>query len=133
MANYTSSPSSLEEVGELVAPTVAALMESIEKLGKDLAEIKATLDKHVADQVEFVISHEVRLNKLDTRVETVETDTRELEYDQKELTKQIRVNEKQIAALTFQARIVSWVAGVLGVSVIALIWSLITGHAALVF
>lgn len=75
---------------------------------------------------------EDKLNSIDDRVQAIERNNARSEavvikVDDHE--ERIRCLEKLAPAM----KVVIWVAGVLGVSVIALIWALITGQAVLAF
>lgn len=75
---------------------------------------------------------EDKLDAIDCRVQTIERD----EVKTKAVIEVVDDHENRIRQLEKLApamRVVVWIAGVLGVSVIALIWGLITGQAVLAF
>ena len=75
---------------------------------------------------------EDKLDAIDCRVQTIERD----EVKTKAVIEVVDDHEdriRQLEKLAPAMRVVVWIAGVLGVSVIALIWGLITGQAVLAF
>jgi len=75
---------------------------------------------------------ESKVNSIDNRVQKIEINDARAES----VVEKVDDHEGRIRALEQLApamRVVVWIAGVLGVSVIALIWALITGQAVLAF
>jgi len=75
---------------------------------------------------------ESKVNSIDDRVQAIErNDVRAESVVEKvdDHEKRIRVLEQLAPAM----RVVVWIAGVLGVSIITLIWALITGQASILF
>jgi len=75
---------------------------------------------------------EDKLDAIDCRVQTIERD----EVKTKAVIEVVDDHEDRIRSLEKLApamRLVVWIAGVLGVSVVTLIWALITGQAVLAF
>jgi len=78
-------------------------------------------------------NHETRIITLeksdvvqDDRIKTLQSDTREMEN-------QVDLLEKAVIKFGELAIAIKWLLGALGVSVIGLIWSLITGQASIAF
>ncbi len=92
----------------------------------------AAILQKLIDLEASILRVENKLNSIDDRVQAIErNDARSeavvLKVDDHE--SRLRCLEKLAPAM----RIVIWVAGILGVSVIALIWAMITGQAVLAF
>ena len=87
-------------------------------MGQVLAEVKARTEEVAALKVDYA----QRCAQLDS----VRLTTAKL------VTKQLNL-EKSVERASTVVRIVSWVGAVIGVSIIALIWALITGQAQVVF
>lgn len=110
-----------------------AIMEQIKAIKEDTAEIKAELSEHVKDQNRFMVDDAKRQSTTEQRVSNAHERIDALSKSTVEISAQVKTNEQQIARLAFQARIVSWVASALGLSLIALIVSIITGQATIIF
>jgi septal ring factor EnvC (AmiA/AmiB activator) len=75
---------------------------------------------------------ENKLDSIDCRVQTIERDevkTESMVATVEDHEDRIRVLERLAPAM----RVVVWIAGILGVSIVALIWALITGQASVLF
>lgn len=94
--------------------STAVLLQQLQSLGESMARMEKKLDA-VDCRVQTIEKDNVRKDAVVEKVEDHEERLREL--------------EKLAPAM----RVVIWVAGILGASVIALIWALITGSAQILF
>lgn len=94
--------------------STAVLLQQLQSLGESMARMEKKLDA-VDCRVQTIEKDNVRKDAVVEKVEDHETRLRDL--------------EKLAPAM----RVVIWVAGILGASVIALIWALITGSAQILF
>jgi hypothetical protein len=94
--------------------STAVLLQQLQSLGESMARMEKKLDA-VDCRVQTIEKDNVRKDAVVEKVEDHEARLREL--------------EKLAPAM----RVVIWVAGLLGASMIALIWALITGSAQILF
>ena len=106
---------SIETLSKELGEDTAALRGG---LGQVLAEVKARTEEVAALKVDYA--------QLCAQLDSVRLTTAKL------VTKQLNL-EKSVERASTVVRIVSWVGAVIGVSIIALIWALITGQAQVVF
>jgi uncharacterized protein YhaN len=100
---------------------------------------QAVLDALNALRVDFRESTgrlETKIDALDCRINDVERGSGRDAVSTENIKKEVDDHEQRIRELEKLApamRVVIWIAGALGLSVVALIWSLITGQASLIF
>lgn len=106
-------------------PSNAVLLERVNALQCDLQEINAEMRKFFDEirkfQLSYTESHTalvLRVNQTDARLDALEKLVGKLTGDMNRIMPVYRA--------------VTWIAAILGASVIALIWSLITGQATIV-
>ena len=102
----------------MAGPTNTVLLETIERFEEKLDR----LDQKIQAKLDNL---DVKIHSLER--ENVKNDT--VARDVQDHETRIRQLEKLAPAM----KLVIWIAGVLGVSVIGLIWTLITGQASLLF
>jgi hypothetical protein len=102
----------------MAGPTNTVLLETIERFEEKLDR----LDQKIQAKLDNL---DVKIHSLER--ENVKNDT--VARDVQDHETRIRQLEKLAPAM----KLVIWIAGVLGVSVIGLIWALITGQASLLF
>lgn len=118
----------------------AVLNERVVSIQSDIGEIKSSL-ACVSSNLErlerlYLVEHEklsgrldVTSRRLDEQITRSNDNTKRIE----EITNQVIKLEKSIQPLIFSNKILIWLGGILGASVVALIWMIITGQVALVF
>jgi len=116
-----------------VLKALALFEQSIETLSKELGEDTAALRGGLGQVLAEVKARteEVAALKVDYAQRCAQLDSVRL-TTAKLVTKQLNL-EKSVERASTVVRIVSWVGAVIGVSIIALIWALITGQAQVVF
>ena len=130
---------SLEEVKDLLRK-VSDKVSAMEK--EAIASSTSLVARHESN-FERIATNNKRVDDLDGRVRALEVlfeKSRNLESSDKLMSDRIDETEKAIAyinkvlpSLIFSNRLMTGLAGVLGVSVVGLIWSLITGQVNLTF
>ena len=109
-----------------VLKALALFEQSLETLSKELrggiAELRGGLGQVLAEVKALQVDYAQRCAQLDS----VRLTTGKL------VTKQLNL-EKSVERASTVVRIVSWVGALIGASIIALIWALITGQAQVVF
>jgi len=118
----------------------ALLLQAVESLRCDIQELKAALNKHTDDEHRFRLDYEVRhadvINKASaahTRMDGLEKITTQNTADIAKNADAISKLDKSIQPLLFQSKIVGWFAITLAISVIGLVWSIITHQVTLTF
>jgi len=114
-------------------PSYEAIMEQIKSIKSDTAEIRAELSEHIKAQNEYMVAEADRRGTNRSQIDRAHERIDELSVSRLAMEQRITANEKLIASLLLQARLVGWVATAFGVSLIGLIVSLITGQATIIF
>lgn len=111
----------------------AIIIERLNALACDTAEIKNKLDKHEEAQTTFRIDYEVRHANLEkkteaahARMDVFEKDLNKEREARAALEKSVKEVTDKIGPLLTQAKIVNWIAVILGTSIITLIWGILT-------
>jgi hypothetical protein len=111
----------------------AIIIERLNSLACDTAEIKNKLDKHEEAQNNFRIDYEVRHAEIEkkadaahARMDVFEKDLNKEREARAALEKSVREVTDKIGPLLTQAKIVNWIAVILGTSIITLIWGILT-------
>ena len=123
-----------------MAASNEVIIERLEHLRCDIQEIKAALEKRGEQDQKFRDEYQREYAKVDGKTEKAHTRIDELNQRMAAMSTQTESNQKAledlqkaIQPLVTANKILVWIGGVLGVSTVALIWSLITGQAQLVF
>lgn len=143
------APAEWEEERAEVLKGLALFQQAIEGLRSDLAELQAGLAQMLSELKEqatarqkqidgLLIEHAARCVVVDNLVEATKLLNASVEANAKAKASQedVQALEKRIEAiekLMPAVKVVMWVGALLGASIIALIWSLITGRAQIVF
>lgn len=108
---------------DVIATQVEYLVKTFDELRAQMNEFE---DKRTAEWVEYKVEHAKVVditNKTESRIQFMEVDTK---------TKFARIGEdldklkESVAPLVAANKIVTWIGGILGASVIIFIWSIIT-------
>lgn len=113
--------------------SVAVLVERLSNMQTDVTEICANIGALVTGFQEFrqlyLLEHASVVNRTEAHEKTLVDHGRKLE----ELEKDYKKLYEMITPLIHTNKIVVWIGAVLGLSVLGLIWSIITGQVVLVF
>ncbi len=130
MAAATGQPSSQN----------AVIIERLDSIRGDIGELKAVLTEVNAwrndFQAHYATAHaelDHKSNRAHLRVDEIERRAGELDRRTEENMKAIRSLENAIQPMIYTNRILAWLGGLLGVSMIALIWSIVIGQVSVVF
>lgn len=104
----------------------AVLLEKIENLREDLAELSKAISYHLEAQVKFEQQSYSDRQLLKAQVDNHEKEIAELRTQVRKLTDMIR-------PLIVTNRILTWLGGILMASVVALIWGILTHQVLLIF
>ena len=111
----------------------AVIIARLDSLACDMAEIKAQLKESLQSSNKFRIDYEVRQAAIESKATAAHLRLDEHTIELKELADKEDKTEQIVAALAFQAKIVSWIGGILMSSIIVLIWGILTGQVRLTF
>lgn len=124
MAGATGQPSKND---------TAVILERIDSLRDDIAEVKAGMSDVTSWRHEFEKRYEVAHNDIDHKANLAHQRIDEIKLKQEENTAQIKALRDAIQPMIYTNKVLSFIGGTLGVSVIALIWAIMTGQVSLVF
>lgn len=106
----------------MAGPTNQVVLDTLNALRVDLRDSNTRL--------------ETKLDSLDCRIKDLENGSGRDTVNTENIKKEVEDHETRIRDLERLApamKVVIWIAGLLGASVIALIWALITGQASILF
>lgn len=115
------------------SPTNAVVIERIESLRSDLAEIKLSVQALSDNYQRFRESYIMEHNKIMSSVEQAHKRIDTLDVDMRKLEGSLAALKEQVQPLCVWGKVAAFIASVLGVSIIGLIWSMITGQVSLIF
>ncbi len=115
------TPSSRTTLADLCT-SIALLQQAVESLRGDVAKIEVTLTNTLAEQ-----ARDIRELQKDNLIRCAAQDTMRTQVDDHEI--RLDALERLAPAI----KVVIWIGGVLGISVIGLIWALITGSSQILF
>ena len=125
---------------EDMAASTEVIIERIEALRCDVQDISKKLEDHNRREGEFrehyVKEHGLVDNKAQRaheRIDQVEARIMEHAKQMDALRQAMDSLQKSVQPLIFANKVMMWLAGILGSTIIILIWSLITGQAQVVF
>jgi len=120
--------------------TSDVVVERLAYLQKDVTELKTSFSCF-SGQLErlertYLVEHEKLVGKVDSanaRIDSALVDIK-LQNDRvKELTNNVDALERSVSPLVTSNKIMAWIGSALGLSVIALLWMLLTGQVQLIF
>jgi hypothetical protein len=103
----------------------AIIIERLNALACDTAEIKNKLDKHEEAQNNFRIDYEIRHAAIEKKSDTAHLRLDETNKRMERLEQEINALKEAVRPLVLQAKILGWLAIALGSSVVALIWGIL--------
>jgi hypothetical protein len=124
-------------MNEDTTPTIAVLLERVESLRTDTAEIKRQLEHLTVAFADRGAAHARENERVTNQATAAHRRLDIIEPKVDALEKMFRTDVQSlkdlIGPLRFQASVVTWFGAILGASVITLIWMIITGQVQLVF
>lgn len=114
------------------SPGQGIVLERIDQLRGDVAELKDLFRKHVESQTTYERESAIVHAELDNKSSAAHRRLDEQEAIIKELSEQVQKLRDAIQPLVFTNKILTWLGLALGGSVLALIWSIVTHQVSLV-
>lgn len=109
------------------------LLERLEALRCDIAELRVVVDAQSKDYRDFREAYVKAHARVEGQAEAAHRRLDEHELDHVQLEGDVRQLKEQLAPVVMWGKVVAFVGSAVMLSVIALIWSLITGQVHMVF
>lgn len=104
----------------------AVILERIESLRNDVCQLRNDVKENTTEQQNFRVEYEKRHAQVEQDVEKLKVTSNEHEKDITGLEATVKKLEETIQPLALQSKIIAWIGGAIGLSVIALIWAILT-------
>ncbi len=114
-------------------PGNAVLLERIENVRCDVNALTSQIEKHIELRQEFLTAYTRAHTALEEKTLHAHGRIDKIETQIGLLTNQVSALEKSIQPLVFMSKVLSWLSVVLGTSIVALIWGILTHQVTLVF
>jgi hypothetical protein len=111
----------------------AIIIERLEALACDMLEIKASLKEYQQSSVKFLVDFEIRYAAVDNKAGAAHTRLDKHDAEITAMTKSQAETARMVTSLVLQSKVINFVGAGLGVSIIALIWGILTHQVTLTF
>ncbi len=114
-------------------PGNAVLLERIENVRCDVQELGGLMRSHVDSQQKFEKDYVQAHTELDTKASSAHLRIDKIETSIATLSAQLGTLEKSVQPLVVMSKMLGWLAMLLGTSIVALIWGILTHQVQLIF